>query len=142
MVKVERSFPAPESLIAEAGKINGNYNKPDVVKRLKEDFHDKCYICEIKGLQDPQVEHLLPHKNGLFKERMFDWNNIFWCCGHCNQVKNQEIYDVGIIDCCKEDPEKLLLFSLCGDDIVVEPVNCDDAKSRLTAQLIYETFNC
>ncbi len=141
MVKVERSFPAPDSLIAEAGKINGSYNMPDVVKRLKEDFHDKCYICEIKGLQDPQVEHLLPHKNGLFKERKFDWNNLFWCCGHCNQVKNQEIYDVGIIDCCKEDPEKLLLFSLCGDDIVVEPVNCDDAKSRLTAQLIYETFN-
>lgn len=41
---------------------------------------------------------------------MFEWDNLFWSCGHCNGVKNQEIYDVGIIDCCKVDPEKHLVF--------------------------------
>ena len=64
MVKVERSFPAPESLAEEAKKENGRgkYDKPDVIERLKNDFHNKCYICEMKELQDPNVEHLLPHK--------------------------------------------------------------------------------
>ena len=55
MVKVERSYPAPESLAIEAAKKNGSYNEKDVVERLKSDFNDKCYICEIKGLQDPEA---------------------------------------------------------------------------------------
>ncbi len=110
MVKVERSFPAPESLAVEAAKINGSYKEKDVTERLKKDFHDKCYICEIKGLQDPEVEHLLPHKNGKYPERKFDWNNLFWCCGHCNSIKNNGKYDSGIIDCCNQDPAELMTF--------------------------------
>ncbi len=39
MVKVERSFPAPESLAVEAKKKNGSYSSTDVVERLKEDFN-------------------------------------------------------------------------------------------------------
>ncbi len=72
MVKVERSFPAPVSLKEQSEKANGNYACSDVIERLREDFHNKCYICELKGLQDPQVEHLLPHKNGKDKQRKFD----------------------------------------------------------------------
>ena len=82
MVKIERSFPAPESLAVEAKKLSGSYSKPDVIEKLKADFHNKCYICELKDLQDPEVEHLLPHKNGKYPERKFDWNNLFWVCGH------------------------------------------------------------
>lgn len=52
MVKVERSFPAPKSLAEEAKKVYGRYDKEDVVKRLREDFHNKCYICEMKELQE------------------------------------------------------------------------------------------
>ena len=54
MVKIVRSFPAPESLFEEAKKVTGRYDKPDVVVRLKKDFHNKCYICEMKELQDPE----------------------------------------------------------------------------------------
>ena len=54
MVKIERSFPAPASLESEAKKVSGSYEQPDVVSRLRKDFHDKCYICELKNLQDPQ----------------------------------------------------------------------------------------
>ena len=141
MVKVVRSYPAPESLAVEAAKKNGSYKEKDVVERLKSDFNDKCYICEIKDLQDPEVEHLLPHKNGMYPERKFDWDNLFWACGHCNKVKNNEKYDDGIIDCCKQDPEALLKFSLAGDDVDIRAINVDDSQSVLTATLIYETFN-
>lgn len=110
MVKVERSMPAPASLKEQAMKKNGSYKEEDVVLRLKKDFHDKCYICELKGLQDPQVEHLLPHKNGLYRKRMFDWDNLFWACSHCNSVKNQSKYEEGIIDCCQQEYELLLVI--------------------------------
>ena len=116
MVRIQRSYPAPSSLAEEAGKKNGSYEKPDVVERLKKDFHNKCYICGLKNLQDPQVEHLLPHKNGKYPERKFDWNNLFWACGHCNIVKNQRKYDEGILDCCKLDPERKITFRLKGNE--------------------------
>ncbi|MCD8052796.1 MAG: HNH endonuclease [Lachnospiraceae bacterium] len=110
MVKIERTFPAPASLAREAEKANGSYREPDVIRQLCQDFHNKCYICEIGDLQDPQVEHLLPHHNGRYPERKYDWNNLFLSCEHCNLVKNQRKYDAGIIDCCKDAPEELIRF--------------------------------
>ena len=141
MVKVERSFPAPASLAVEAQKVKGSYSMPDVVKQLKEDFHNKCYICELSELQDAQVEHLLPHFDGKYPERKFDWNNLFWSCGHCNNVKNQRIYDEGIIDCCKDAPEESIIFRLQGNEIDVHAVNNENRQAALTAKLITEVFN-
>ena len=112
MVKVERSFPTPDSLAEEKKKANGSYSEPDVIERLAKDFHNKCYICELDKLQDPQVEHLRPHFGGKNIERKFDWNNLFWSCSHCNGVKNQRKYDESIIDCCKLDPEERIYFKV------------------------------
>lgn len=141
MVKVERTFPAPASLEIESKKASGKYDKPDVIKQLRENFKDKCYICEIKDLQDPEVEHLLPHENGKYPERKFDWNNLFWSCGHCNKVKNQEKYASGIIDCCAEDPEELIFFRLKDGNVEVVAKDKDNEKAILTSTLVYEVFN-
>lgn len=139
MIKVERSQPAPKSLAIEKLKSNGSYTKPDVVERLKQDFNNKCYICELKNLQDPQVEHLLPkHK---YPEKKFDWSNLFWVCSHCNSIKNQDKYDDGIIDCCIEDPELLLDFIYNNNEIKVNAIDEHNMRANLTAELIYETFN-
>ena len=141
MVKVERSFPAPKSLGIEAQKTSGSYSESDVVEQLKKDFHNKCYLCEMDNLQDPQIEHLLPHMNGKYVERKFDWNNLFWSCGHCNNVKNQRKYDEGIIDCCKEDPESLICFKLENEDVLVYAKVQENERVALTAQLVTEIFN-
>lgn len=141
MVKVSRSYPPPESLMIERQKVNGVYNKPDVVEQLRKDFNNKCYICELKDLQDPEIEHLLPHKNGKYPDRKFDWENLFWSCGHCNKVKLQQKYDLGILDCCKENPEEFISFRLIQDNVKVIAKNIGDKKSEITAQLVYEVFN-
>ncbi len=140
MVKIERTQPAPASLAIEERKVSGKYNCQDVVDRLKEDFHNKCYICEIKNFPDIQVEHRLPHKGGKIRERMYDWNNLFLTCPHCNDVKNVEKYDEGIIDCCVTDPEKVMKFVIDGDIVRAVAMN-DDSTVKLTAQLINEVFN-
>lgn len=135
MVKIERSFPAPASLAA--GK---SYSGEDVIEQLRHDFHDKCYICELDKLSDVEVEHLLPHKNGTYPERLYDWENLFFACRHCNGVKNKEKYDSGIIDCCKEDPEQEISFVYAEDNVIVMARFRDDAKAALTAELVTETF--
>lgn len=48
MVKVGRTPEAPASLVIEAKKQNGSYREDDVLSQLVNDFHKKCYICEIK----------------------------------------------------------------------------------------------
>ena len=112
-----------------------------MIERLRKDFHNKCYICEIKDLQDPNVEHLLPHKNGKYPERKFDWQNLFWSCGHCNSVKNNSKYDEGIIDCCQQDPEKYLYFQVEKDNVIINVRDSKDEMQNRTALLIEETFS-
>lgn len=138
MVKVERSQPAPASLEKAKEKDSGQYNDRDVMERLNKDFNGKCYICEIK-VQDPQVEHLLPHKNGKYKEREYDWDNLFLSCPHCNLVKNKAKYDKGIIDCCKQDPEEVMLFDLDQNKVKVQRLDQSEVVKR-TADLVEEVF--
>lgn len=141
MIKVNRTFPAPISLAEEAQKVNGSYAKDDVIRQLKQDFHNKCYICGLGDLQDPQVEHLRPHKNGQFPERKYDWENLFWSCGHCNSVKNQKKYDENVLDCCKKDPENLISFMLTDEEIQVIARDEEDEEAKTTAMLVTEVFN-
>ena len=141
MVKIERSKPAPKSLQIAKKKGKGSYRRDDVIDRLREDFHDKCYLCETMGLQDPEVEHRLPHQNGKDLKRKYDWNNLFWSCGHCNNVKNRYYYSKNIIDCCKVDPEELLLFIAADESIQIEPMNKKKRSAKVTADLLNDVYN-
>ena len=104
---------------------------------LYEDFHDKCYICGIKD-QDKIVEHRIPHHED--RGLMFDWNNLFLACEHCNSVKNKGKYEAGIIDCCVDDPEEKLFFHVSEDDLSVMAINENDKQAVLTATLMNEVF--
>lgn len=79
--------------------------------------------------------------NGKDRKRKFDWENLFWSCGHCNGVKNNRKYDEGIIDCCKSDPEKRLFFQVTGDDVEIVVMNDEDDEAKRTAGLITEVFS-
>ncbi len=76
MIKIERNPIPPLSLAIEAKKKDGIYNKPDVIQQLREDSNDKCYICELGGLSDPEDmleqsyenEHVKVH-NVVIEER-------------------------------------------------------------------------
>jgi uncharacterized protein (TIGR02646 family) len=91
----EKSQPAPECLAQEKGKKSGDYKCGDVLQRLQADFKNKCYICEIQAPTVINVEHFRPHKGD--RDLMFDWNNLFWACGHCNNTKLAKYGD--ILDC-------------------------------------------
>lgn len=137
MVKVERTPTPPPSLAIEKEKASGSYSEPDVHQQLKQDFNEKCYLCEIDELQSVEVEHLCPH--GGDKELMFAWDNLFYSCRHCNSVKNQRKYDGVILDCCKTDPETLLDQQLIEGEVQVKPL-VETQEARLTAALLTECF--
>lgn len=85
MVFFEKSQPAPDCLAVEEAKANGDYKCADVLDRIKSDFKNKCYICEYKEPISINVEHFRPHKGS--ENLKFDWNNLFWSCSHCNNIK-------------------------------------------------------
>ncbi|MGM9927608.1 MAG: hypothetical protein ACI35P_06615 [Bacillus sp. (in: firmicutes)] len=139
MIKIERNPIPPPSLTVEAQKANGVYNKPDVIQRLKEDSNDKCYICELGGLSDPEVEHLRPHHGRKIPERVFDWNNLFYVCPHCNNLKKEAKYDDKIIDCCVEDPEDMLEQCYENGHVRVHNIVSEE-RAVMTAELIQNCF--
>ncbi len=92
MIYFEKSQPAPECLAKEKLKASGSYKCGEVVSRLKADFKNKCYICEEKEISSINVEHFIPHQGN--SDLKFDWNNLFFACGHCNNTKLAEFNDI------------------------------------------------
>lgn len=139
MVKIERCPTAPASL----AKKSGSYKQEDVVDQLYIDFHGKCYICESKPPETPEVEHLLPHHNGKYPDRKYDWNNLFLVCRRCNGIKNRDEFEELVVDCCRIDPEDILSqkYDFESGHIVVSHL-VDSAEARATAKLIQDCFEC
>lgn len=97
MIYLPKSQPAPESLAIEKTKAKGHYNLEDVLVRIKNDFNNKCYICESKAPKAINVEHFIPHRGDIDKK--FDWNNLFYCCSHCNNTKLDKPQYDNILNC-------------------------------------------
>ncbi len=95
MINITKTQPAPPCLEIEKKKKSGNYRCGTVLPRLKADFHNKCYICENAGITNINVEHFRPHQDDI--DLKFDWNNLFYACGHCNNTKSNKYQN--LLDC-------------------------------------------
>ena len=103
MIYLPKSQPAPKCLSTEKTKVSGSYNCNDVLKRLKLDFKNKCYICETKEPHSINTEHFLPHKGNV--DLKFEWNNLYYCCAHCNNTKLAVPLFDNILNCTIESDE-------------------------------------
>lgn len=137
MFNVVRNEPAPASL---ANKVK--YDSQDVWDALNRVFHKKCYICETKEPQDINVEHFIPHQGD--EDLKFDWNNLYFSCGRCNNIKLAK-YD-GLIDCCDTNVDVLRAIKHVppvtpyAKKLQIE-VQLNNAKANLTSELLDKIFN-
>ena len=103
-------MPPPPCLEEEKSKADGDYKCGNVLQRLKNDFENKCYICEYKDPPSINVEHFRPHlgDNNL----KFAWDNLFWACVHCNNTKGDRFAD--ILNCTnpEHDVENWLKYEI------------------------------
>jgi hypothetical protein len=141
MINITKSQPAPLSLAIEKLKKSGKYNSGDVLNRLVVDFHNKCYICEEKGPSSINVEHFVSHKGNV--DLMFDWNNLFFACSHCNNTKLAKYNN--LIDCTDslQIVVNLLKFEINPfpkEKVRISPL-INDEKIVLTSQLLLEVYN-
>ncbi|MDL5383782.1 MAG: hypothetical protein ACRCYK_18945 [Aeromonas hydrophila] len=137
MFNVSRPAEAPESLAERR-----SYSEEDVVNKLREIFYDKCYLCEIKDPTSINVEHFDAHQGNLDKK--FDWNNLFYVCGRCNNIKLAKYNN--LLDCTNNDIDVFRLIKQLPphtpyqSKIIIEPMAADD-KTIETADLLDEIFN-
>lgn len=141
MVLLEKSLPGPECLLKEKELQAGNYRCGDVLKRLKDDFKNKCYICEYKEPVTINVEHFKPHNGD--KELKFDWSNLFWACAHCNNTKLNTY--TNLLNCTNEDDQvdrklKYLFNPFPFEKVEILLIN-KSQKAKNTRDLLKAVFN-
>lgn len=145
MIKIERKETphTQEAMddLQEACNTGRSYNTEHVNQALQEVFHGKCYICENKEATSYQIEHLIPHRGN--KKLKYDWNNLFWVCAHCNNIKSDK-YEP-ILNCTTEPVEHLIAFRKTGyfgtdEKLEFVPVKDDNAAIRNTILLLNDAY--
>lgn len=143
MVYLPKSEIVPECLEEERAKKSGKYNCEGVLDALKKDFKNKCYICEDKEPHTINIEHFRPHKED--KELKFDWNNLFYCCGHCNNTKLAKPEYDNILNCTVKSDEvetKMKYWIHPFPHELVQITELEDSiKVKNTAKLLDEVYN-
>lgn len=127
MINVVKSQPAPLCLAKEAQKKNGDYKCGEVVLKVKNDFHNKCYICETQGITGINVEHFKPHKGN--KQLKFDWNNLFYACVHCNGTKLAKPQYDDILNCTDASTNVVDLI-----EHIFDPLKADSPDFKASGQ--------
>lgn len=128
-------------VLQEAKEKDDGYNKPEVNEALIEMFKGKCYICESKdNISSYQIEHLRPHRGDL--NLKYDWDNLFWSCAHCNNIKSAK-YEP-ILDCSKIEADKKIAFRKEGffgtqEKFVFVPLD-DNEEINHTVSLLQDAY--
>jgi hypothetical protein len=141
MIKITKSAE-PAQLAVERNKANGTYRQAEIINAIKKDFYNRCYLCE-NNPQSINIEHLVPHRND--HDLIFRWENLFWSCGHCNNIKLAR-YD-NILDCTTQDNiEDIFVyrfdpFPTENVYIDITPPYIDDLQVQQTRDLLQEVFN-
>ncbi len=143
MINIIKSTTIPLSLSVEKAKPSSdNYRSDDVIKQLKEDFHNKCYICEDYAPSTINVEHFVPHRS-KDRDLMFDWANLFYACAHCNNVKG-DVFD-NLINCTDSKNKILDLVRFSVNPYPKEKVIIQnkilDVKVQQTVELLLKVYN-
>jgi len=143
MIYFKKSQPAPSSLALEKIKKSGTYRTKEVIEQIDIDFSSKCYICEQKEPTTINVEHFVAHENNI--DLKFDWNNLFYACGHCNNVKLANEKFNNILNCTNEieyvDTAIAYKFNPFPKEKPCFEVLISSQKAENTKELLDKVFN-
>lgn len=143
MIFLPKSEPAPPCLEVEKLKTHGTYNCEGVLETLKADFKNKCYICENRDPHSINTEHFKPHRGN--KDLRFNWNNLFYCCSHCNNTKLAKTEFDEILNCtvAEDGVDTKIMYEINpfpGELAKITPVE-DATIVHNTVKLLNEVYN-
>lgn len=141
MITEEKLVEITDILERQKTLESGTYNLKVIVDALKEVFFDKCYICEDNMITSFNIEHFRPHKGNV--DLKFSWDNLYYSCGHCNNIKLGKYEN--ILDCMSdgEDVENAMQYKASTfpkKKIEIIPRE-DTEKVKNTAELLENVYN-
>jgi hypothetical protein len=144
MIYIQKTQPAPICLALEEAKANGTYNCEGVLQQNKIDFKNKCYLCEDKEPHSINTEHFIPHRGN--KNLKFQWNNLFYCCSHCNNTKLDKVKYDSILNCTVEADavETNIRYHINPfpmEQAEFTPILLNDLRVSNTIDLLLEVYN-
>lgn len=73
-----------------------SYDSEDIYKQLLNDCSNKCYLCgEVIPSRSWQIEHFIPHEQGKYIDKQYDWTNLLLSCNYCNSKKSDSYNKIG-----------------------------------------------
>lgn len=137
MINIEKKeTPTELEVLVKESK---NYRHPKVVEKIKENFNNKCYLCELKESTSINVEHFIPHRGN--EELKYKFSNLYFACSHCNGIKGDR-YD-NILDPLNDDVESVIycrMDTVPMANVIIKALN-SDIKTENTVKLLDEIFN-
>lgn len=141
MINITKTQPGPPCLEDEKAKNSGDYKCGNVLELTKNDFLNKCYLCEWKRPHTINVEHFISHQGDV--NLKFDWNNLFWSCTHCNNTKLAG-YD-NILNCTDPNDKVEVWIKYEMDPFPLEDVYLtamhNDIRVNNTIELLEKIYN-
>lgn len=142
MITLTKSMPAPNCLANEKASGSSNYRLTEVLDRLKYDFKNKCYLCEYKEPSTINVEHFIPHRGN--RDLMFEWNNLFFVCAHCNNIKSDK-YD-NILNCVLPEDDvdnkvHLKMDPFPKKKVEITANGSEEVRTKSTVELLEKIYN-
>lgn len=137
MISIEKK-PVPSEL-EKLVKDTKNYRHQVVVEKIKSDFNNKCYLCELKESTSINIEHFIPHRGN--EDLKYKWSNLYFACSHCNGIKGHR-YD-NILDPLNDDIEASIncrMDAVPMAKVIIEGTS-DDKKVVNTVNLLDEIYN-
>lgn len=142
MINAKRRASPPASL------AKGDYAGRDVLQALHEDFHGKCYLCELQiALRDISVDHRRPKGDPRFAALVCAWENLFPTCRICNERRPRKIPEGGLLDPAAGEVEARLLQTMraseaTGDEVpFFAAVDTGDRAAENTARELDHIHN-
>lgn len=119
------------------------YNAPVVVALVRNDFYDKCYLCEEKTPRHLEVEHFYPQ--AFCQHLINDWQNLLCICGKCNKLRPKTINTINeneVLNCCVDDVENSITLRFDEKTSSLQiAANDVSVKARNTVYLLEKIHN-
>ena len=126
--------------LKKKGDVNCGKDKENIKYKLKNDFLNKCFICESEGNTDFIIEHFIPHKQSKYIDLKFEWKNLFLACSYCNGKKSSVYNDCEenmILDCTNpnHDVENWINYRK-SDELKSEFIISTKKKDKITLKTV------
>jgi len=91
------------------------FSDENVVQLVKDDFFEKCYLCEENVPRHLEVEHFYPQAH--FPLKINDWDNLISICQKCNKIRPKNVNTLGeeVYNPCSDDVDSFIKLKLNAD---------------------------